>query len=81
MTKTTMLDDWIVCHGAERPVADRRVVCPALVGARASDIRVDDCHVCRHLVTAAADRTRAFMCSAEWDYGPAPAEDDEVKER
>ena len=73
--------DWIVCHGEERSVANRRVLCPgSSIDAAASDIRVEDCLLCRHLVTTAADRTWASMCSAEWDDGPTTsAEDDEVK--
>ena len=58
--------DWIVCHGAERPMAEGHVRCPAAAGATAVEVDVEDCIACRYLMATAADRMPQFACAVEW---------------
>jgi hypothetical protein len=63
--------DWIVCLGAERPVADMRVVCPTGLGAVATaEVPVEECLRCRHLLATAVDRIPTFMCSVDSTTDP-----------
>lgn len=60
--------DWIVCLGAERPVADMRVHCPGRYDPTTPDAEVDVevCLSCRYLIATAAERIPQFMCAVGW---------------
>jgi hypothetical protein len=54
---------WIVCHDADRPVRDGRVVCP-LQGRR---VPIAACVVCHHLETMSDERDPRTGCEAPED--------------
>jgi hypothetical protein len=59
--------DWIVCLGAERPMAEGQVRCPTGADSTATvQVDVEDCLACRYLMATAADRAPQFMCEVEW---------------
>ena len=59
--------DWIVCLGAERPVAQMRVHCPRRYdGTSDAEVDAEVCLSCRHLLTTPVDRMPQFSCEVDW---------------